>query len=63
MVVKYYGREYRDAQTGKVLATSSIMSFTMLDTTTLSELIQSYEKGACVWLVPGTFDLEGRHVG
>lgn len=62
MIVKYYGRELRDAQTGKVAATTSILIFRLLSTTTVSENLDRYEKGACVWLVPGTFDLEGSHV-
>jgi hypothetical protein len=61
MVVKYYGRPRWNPETGEVEALASILTFNKLCTRTLDDGRGS-ERSACMWLVPGTFDLEGRHV-
>lgn len=63
MIVKYYGfgeladpkngYPYRNASIGLLHSTSTQFATRYLNGT----------PSACVWLVPGTFDLEGRHVG
>jgi len=62
MVIKYYGfgelpsptyQEYRNAVLNVLRST---------DTQFATSHITNATPSACVWLVPGTFDLEGRHV-
>lgn len=64
MVVKYYG--YGDTyvdQQGRQWKSESVINVLYA---TRAESLASRCEGtptASVWMVPGTFDLEGRHVG
>lgn len=61
MIVKYYGfgepPQVRDARNAviNVLQAQTVES--------LSRYTWHLDPSVCIWLVPGTFDLEGRHVG
>lgn len=63
MIVKYYGVGH-PAVPDKELPTvnASIHCFTLVPAEELAQNMEYYEPGASLMLVPGTFDLEGRHV-
>lgn len=61
MIVKYYGRPRYCPETGRVTDLTSILTYERLDTQTLHD--RTANPSSCIMLVPGTFDLEGRHVG
>jgi hypothetical protein len=59
MIIKYYGKPDRD-NNGKVYGDTLIFRFWHVGTQELHELFS--EPSQCIWLVPGTFDEDGRNV-
>lgn len=60
MVVKYYG--FGDRRWGTAQRNAVINTFMRQTVERLYETVVQLDASACIWLVPGTFDLEGRHV-
>lgn len=60
MVVKYYG--FGDPPGVKDQRNAVINTFMRQTVEPLYETVEQLDASACIWLVPGTFDLEGRHV-
>lgn len=63
MVVKYYGVGHPALPEEELpFVNAAVMAFRKVSVEELSLYLHACEPGACVWLVPGTFDLEGHHV-
>jgi hypothetical protein len=62
MLVKYYGVGYPPIPEKRPQINASIQVFMLVSAEDLAENMELYEPGASLMLVPGTFDLEGRHV-
>lgn len=62
MLVKYYGfGELPCPENGNTFQPAVLNVLHRTDTQLASRYLNG-TPSACVWLVPGTFDLEGRHV-
>lgn len=63
MLVKYYGVGYPPIpEKQRAPINASIQVFMLTPAEMLAQNMELYEPGASLMLVPGTFDLEGRHV-
>lgn len=63
MIVKYYGIGHPAIPEKNLPFINAVIhTFEKMGAEQLSEYLRFYEPGASVWLVPGTFDLDGNHV-